>query len=269
VGQLAARNSCRQPWTTAFDLQSIFARIFGPSIQRNATIQLLLINPLAGIDRLFHGEANLRGWGQQAFADPTLPFARGFDAANQQYLYTVNENFGRNNAARTGFRTPFQVGLNVRYQLGPDRRRQMLEGMARGGGTGATAAGGGAAGPGSGGGFNVKDMVSRIAPTPIAPIIARRDSFGLTGRQVVSLDSLQVKFDALVGEIASSLEKDVNQLAKDGGDSTSLLPKMQPRFQSARNIFLAIIDEAKKVLTPAQWVQLPTWIQNPSLVLGR
>lgn len=258
VGQVATRNSCRQPWSTALDLQVNLRPYLGPSIQRKATIQLALVNPLAGIDRLVNGADNLRGWGQQGFVDPTLLYVRGFDASAQRYVYAVNENFGRNNAGRTGMRNPFQIGINVRYQLGPDRQRQMLEGMVRGG----SSAGG------APGGFNVKDILSRIAPTPIAPIVAMRDSIGLTRVQVASLDSLQVSFDAELATIVSSLTADVDRLAKNGGDFTTLFPKLQPKLQEARTVYLAFVASAKKVLTPAQWEQLPESIRNPTLVPG-
>ena len=91
-------------------------------------ISVSAINPLAGLDQLLHGSDNLKGWGQPNRADPTLLYVSGFDPINKRFIYTVNDRFGDNPASRAAIRTPFQLALQARLQVGPDRQRELLEG---------------------------------------------------------------------------------------------------------------------------------------------
>jgi hypothetical protein len=93
LGNLAARNSCQGPWTS----QATMSLSFNPlkfRMPQRATLSLQVANPLGAADMLFHGNNNLRGWGQFAFPDPTLLAVRGFDPATQRYKYDVNQRFG-------------------------------------------------------------------------------------------------------------------------------------------------------------------------------
>jgi hypothetical protein len=69
-------------------------------------------NPLAGLDQLLHGSADLRGWGTTALPDPVLLVPRGFDANAQRFRYDINPRFGDTRAARTLTRDPFRVSID-------------------------------------------------------------------------------------------------------------------------------------------------------------
>ena len=212
-----------------------------------------VINPLAGADRLLHGSENLKGWGQPDRPDGTLLYVRGFDRFAQRYVYEVNERFGDTQSARTAIRNPFQSGMQVRMQLGPDRQREMLMGALAGMG-----------GRGAAGGFDVRTIVERIAPNPIAAILELRDSLGLTPQQVTSLqligDSLRARTDSLIAVV----QRQVDSLGT-GADLPRVFPLVQPRLQEGRDAYLRAIESARGVLRPEQWEKLPDSSRNPVL----
>lgn len=115
AGRVATRMSCRGPWTQQMNLtlQPNIGRIRG----RNAQVNVVFENPLAGIDQLVHGESGLRGWGSQAAPDPVLLVPSSFDANTQVYRYDVNPRFGDTRAFRTLSRIPFRVVVDVRMDL--------------------------------------------------------------------------------------------------------------------------------------------------------
>jgi hypothetical protein len=260
LGQIASRNSCRSNWSTSLDVQANFRPWLGASLQRRVSIALVAVNPLAGLDQLLHGTENLHGWGQPSRPDATLLYVRGFDAANSRYIYQVNERFGDNVSSRTAFRTPFMLGIQARLQVGPDRQREMLQGMLA-----ALNNRGGAAGPG---GFDFHAILDRIAPDPGRFVINLRDSLKLTDLQVVRLqlidDSLHVKKDQLLDSLAAK----VRSGAEGRTDAASVFQLVQPLLQQGRSEYLAAIQRTKQVLTPEQWNLLPETFRNPALQRG-
>lgn len=255
LGQIAARNSCRAGWTTTLDLQMNIRPDFGGAVGRRLNFMVSMINPLAGLDRLFHGSRNLKGWGQPDRPDGTLLYVRGFDPVEQRYLYEVNERFGDTQSARTAIRSPFQLGVQVRLQLGPDRQRERLMGAL------------GRLGRGGAGGFDVRVMMDRVAPDPVAVILEQRDSLALSDAQVGALqaisDSLRTTTDSLVAQ----LQRQVDSLG-DGGDLRAIFPAIQPRLQEGRDAYLQAVERARQVLTPGQWQRLPEWLRNPAFRRG-
>ncbi|MGI8842074.1 MAG: TonB-dependent receptor [Gemmatimonadaceae bacterium] len=257
TGRIAGRNSCDGGWTPSFDLQFNVRPDFGGKLGRRVTFMVSLVNPLAGIDQLLHGSDGLRGWGQPNRADPTLLYVRGFDPQSQRFLYEVNERFGDTRSARTAIRNPFQIGLQIRLQVGPDRQREMLMGAL------------GRAGGGGGGGarareFNARMLLERVAPDPIAPILERRDSLGLSEPQVASLRSIADTLFGQVDSLAVVVQTYIDSLEATA-DLRSVFPALQPRLQSARALYLGAVRSAERVLTAQQWSQLPEWVRSPAL----
>jgi hypothetical protein len=259
LGGIAARNSCRSNWSASLDFQANLRPWLGASLQRRVTFALVAVNPLAGLDQLFHATENLHGWGQPSRPDATLLYVRGFDPRTNDYIYQVNERFGDNVASRTAFRTPFMLGLQARLQVGPDRQREMLQGML----AALNNRGGGATG-----GFDFRAILDRIAPNPGRFVIGMRDSLKLTDLQAVRLqlidDSLKVKKDLLL----DSLAEKVRTGAEGRSDAASVFQLVQPLLQQGRNEYLAAIESTKQVLTPEQWNMLPDSFRNPALQRG-
>lgn len=115
MGQVAARQSCRGPWTQQMNLM-LQPNI--PAIRRhNVTMNVVFENPLAGLDQLLHGADKLLGWGTQAQPDPVLLLPRSFDAQAQRFRYDVNPRFGDTRAFRTLSRVPFRVVVDFSVDL--------------------------------------------------------------------------------------------------------------------------------------------------------
>lgn len=261
--RVASRNSCRTGWSTTLDLQANLRPYLGSALQRRLQFLVTLVNPLAGIDRLLHGDDGLRGWGQPRSADPVLLQLRGFEPATQRYRYAVNERFGSDLALRARSGRPFEVGIQARLQIGPDRQRERLQAFVRG-----TPAGG-AAPDGPGGGFTLQAMLERVAPDPTAPIIRLRDTLGLSDTQVILLmavaDSMRARNDSVFAAVRAQVEREMQA----GATLQTIFPRVQPRLQEARDNYVAAVAEARKILTAAQWERLPEEIRNPSLRAGR
>ncbi|MFN2565236.1 MAG: hypothetical protein ABR499_09540, partial [Gemmatimonadaceae bacterium] len=259
--RIAARNSCRGGWSGSVDIQANFRPSLGRSLGRRLMISVNTSNLLAGLDRLLHGESGLRGWGQTARPDPTLLYVRGFDPASNRFLYQVNERFGDTRGTRTAFRAPFQLGVQVRWTVGPDRQREALQGILRGGR--------GAAGPGAGGGrpgarppLDARAAIERVAPNPAATVLALRDSLALSAEQVERLTQLR---DSLVARNDSLVAVATEQAARagGGGDPARTFAAVRPTLEAAREGYLATLEAVRGVLTPEQWVKVPAALRDP------
>ena len=253
LGQIAARNSCRAGWNTTLDMQMNFRPDFGGTLGRRLNLMVSLVNPLAGADRLLHGSRNLKGWGQPDRPDGTLLYVRGFDPAGQRFIYEVNERFGDTQSARTALRNPFQIGMQVRLQLGPDRQRDMVMGALRRIGAG-----------GTGRAFDVRTMLERVAPNPITAILELRDTLALTDVQIRSLGAVADSLKMVTDSIAARLQAKADSLGSNA-DLRTIFPEIQPQLQEGRNAYLEAIESARLILTPEQFAKLPESLRNPSL----
>ena len=121
MGTIAGRNSCTTPWYAGLDLQLNW-RPPAP-LSRGTTVSLVATNALSLADRVLHGAAGMRGWGQTSMPDRNLLSVTGYDAANRAFRYVVNEHFGNRSGSLDPFRTPFQLGLIVRTQFGREHSR--------------------------------------------------------------------------------------------------------------------------------------------------
>ncbi len=258
MNAVAGRNSCRAPWTASLDLQLNFRPQLGPTIGRRLQVLVGLVNPLAGIDELVHGADRLRGWGQPAFPDNTLLYVRGFDQTSNAFKYTVNERFGSNALARSAMRNPFQISLQAKMQVGVDRQRQMLESMLK------TDAGASSARPG----LDLRTMARRLAPNPSVPLMDLKGVIKLTPEQVMQIKAIGDSLDAKTDELVKRLETELQKQLKAGGDMQTVFPKLQPLLQEARNNYLTATKELQKLLTPAQWAEVPESVKNPTLRPG-
>jgi len=277
LGRIAGRNSCRGPWQPSLDLQLNWRPNF-LGLNRRLAISVLTVNALGGLDQLLHGDNNLRGWGQFRGTDNTLLYVRGFDPATKAYTYEVNERFGANRAGQNGIRVPFQLGVQARYTVGPDRFRDMIRGMIGGGGPGGPGgfggfgpggqgrAGGGqnaAGGPGGPGGFGMGGMNAN----PVQSIIALKDSIALTAEQLARLqplaDSVAAK-NKLLGEEFQKLMRD----AGANPDMGALFGRIRPRLEAQQRERTAALKEVQALLTPEQWQKVPERIRNPQFGPG-
>lgn len=263
LGAIAARNSCTGTWRPSLELQVNWRPNF-LGLERRLALSFSTVNFLGGLDQLLHGENGLHGWGQYRGQENTLLYVRGFDQVNNRYIYEVNERFGATRNGANGISVPFQIGLQARYTLGPDRRRQMVEGMIR------SRRGGGGGGRGGSGGNNMPaagqsegaGAASRFtAFNPVARILELRDSLKLTNDQVAQLQPLADS----VAKRNTELGAEVQRSMRDAGanpDMGAITRAMQPKLEELRRENEEILKRIQTILTPAQWEQLPQSLRN-------
>ena len=257
MGRIAGRNSCVSGWTPTLDLQFNLRPDLGGRIGRRLTMMVSLINPLAGADQLLHGSSGLRGWGQPNRPDATLLTVRGFDPVESRYVYEVNERFGDSRGARTALRNPFQVGIQARLQVGPDRQRErLLEGLAALGRRGGTRT------------LDARAIVERVAPDPVFPILERRDSLGLSMEQVAALEAISDSLSAAIDTVVASVQATLDSATAAGGTLATAFPAIQPRLQAMREEYLSALRAAERTLTREQWEKLPMRLRNPLQIRG-
>lgn len=263
LDRVAGRNSCIGPWQVSLDLQLNWRPAFW-GLNRKLSIQVVTANMLGGLDQLFHGSDHLHGWGQNQRPDPTLLYVDGFDATTQTFNYSVNGRFGATGGNATAIRSPFQIGIQARLTIGPDRARQALDDFRGGrGGEGR----GGEGGPGGGRGFGPEGMLARLRQAWINParaVLNGKDSLGLSlsleqaARIAQLADSVDVKQEGLISALQAELEK-----AGPSPDPQRLFASLQPRFQEGMRVTRDVTNELKSILTAEQWAKLPDTIKNP------
>jgi hypothetical protein len=270
IGTVAARNSCFGPWQGTLDFQLNWRPAFW-GLDHRLQVSVITYNFLRGLDELLHGVNGARGWGLQTRPDGTLLYVTGFNPATSAYAYQVNDRFGATYGSATAYRPPFQIGIQARLTIGPDRVRQALDAM-RGGVRGGVAGFGGAGGAfGGQGGFrpqlSVDALVSRIdsvLPNPAGIALALRDSLKLDSGQVLLLTPLRDSLAARTAVRVDSLRRAFQKI----GDSPSpnqligLMPQLRPLFQAARDDVARNIVDVHAVLRDEQWAMMPAAVRT-------
>jgi hypothetical protein len=266
LGLVASRNSCTGPWQATLDFQLNWRPTqFG--LNHRLTISVVTQNFLRGLDQLVHTSAGEKGWGLQTQPDGNLLFVNGFNPATNSYAYTVNERFGATYGSATAYRPPFQIGINMRMTIGPDRTRQAIDAMrgpgAAGPGGGGGGGGAGFGGPGGPGGFTTADMIRRIEgalPNPAGIVLSMRDSLHLDSGQVRLLTPMR---DTLALHIRTWLDS-IRTAAGTGRtpDMTKLMPAIAPLFTTGRTEISQAIVAVKAILTDEQWAKAPAQLRD-------
>lgn len=271
LGTVAARSSCTGPWQYSLDFQMNWRPTFF-NLNHRLTISVVTQNFLRGVDELLHRPATEKGWGLNTRPDNTLLYVTGFDSTAHRFNYAVNERFGATYGSATAFRPPFQVGIQMRIAIGPDRQRQMLDAMRAGNRAGAAeiARGGGGGGPGNSGAFRAPvttsaEVITRIESAmqnPAAKVLEMRDSLKLDSNQVALLipvrDSVDAHNTIRVDSIRSALGTSRTP------DFQRLMPIMLPMFQSGRTEIAQALTTVRAILRPEQWAMLPETVRDPA-----
>jgi hypothetical protein len=248
LGKVAERNSCVGPWQPSLNLQ---VNLKPAMFQNRLTISFATINLLGGLDELFNGANNLKGWGGFARPDATLLQVNGFDPATNRYVYTVNERFGATGGAATAVRSPFQVGVNMRYVLGFDQRREMQR-MAFGQGNGA--------GVNAGTTF-IQQMLANLPFNAAQVALERKDSLVLAPKQIEQLQAFIDSTSAAMQPAIAALE----EAAKTAGSNTqALFPQLAPIAEAFQLQQIKAIEVTKRVLTDVQWSLMPESAKSPA-----
>jgi len=169
----------------------------------------------------------------------------------------VNERFGASRQGANGISIPFQVGVNARLMVGPDRARDAIDavrGAAFGGGRGGR--GGGAGGPG------IAGMATALANfNPVMQILNLRDTLKLSPEQVTKLQVVADSLNAKNMESAQAVMKDVES-AGANPDMAALNARLRPVLEKVQANQQAALREARTILSADQWQRLPPRIRN-------
>jgi hypothetical protein len=252
TGRVAGRNSCTGPWQGTLDFQLNW-RPAQLGLNRRLMISVVTVNFLHGLDQLLHSPANEKGWGLTPRPDGTLLYVTGFDSAGQRYTYQVNQRFGSTAGSANAFRPPFQIGVQMRLQIGPDRMRQAIEAMRRGGG-----GAGGRGGPGGMLGGSPADLMRRLdslAPNPARIALELRDTILLDSAQVLRLTAIRDSLDAKNRARIDSVQR-IMQREGTNANPERLFPQLTPHMQGLQRDRAQAVREVQALLSPVQWARV-------------
>ena len=251
IGQIAARNSCRGPWSSNASLNITLDRAKFRMPHR-AALSFSLSNPLGAADLLLNGSGNLRGWGQNATPDQQLLYVRGFDSQTQQYRYEVNQRFGATQPQFLTLRSPVNLTTTVRIDLGPTRERQNLQQSI---GQGRTRQG--SRMPESS--FRSQGVSS--VPNPLSSILRQQDSLKLTSFQADSLAVLNRRYTYQSDSLWSPVGRYFAGLPANYDEGEAFDRYMRAR-RAQIDMMLQIAPLVQGLLTKEQKRKLPTQILN-------
>lgn len=258
VASVALRNSCTGPWQGTLDFQLNW-RPAMLGLNRRLTVSVVTVNFLHGLDELLHGVNGEQGWGLTTRPDNTLLYVVGFDSTARRYTYQVNDRFGATYGTANAFRPPFQIGIQMRMTIGPDRVRQALDAMRSGGARGF--GGMGFRGPV----FNLETMISRIdsvLPNPAGVVLGMKDSLGLDSTQIQLLEPMRDSLAYRNRVRVDSLRGVVQRAGNNNADLIRLMPTLRPLFTEARNDVAQSVVTVRAILKPEQWAKVPESVRN-------
>jgi Carboxypeptidase regulatory-like domain len=259
LGQIAGRNSCTGPWTTALNLRLDLPIRVPLWAGRSASMGVNLANPLGGLDQLLHGANHLHGWGTRPMPDPMLYYVRGFDPATQAFVYDVNPRFGSTRASQNTVRAPFRLTLDVRFFLGRPFQEQMLD--------------------------RSMALVKRLRSDPQAAedtlavrfhfslpdiytwVLARKDSLLLSPPQLDSLAAAAVPYRATIDSLIKTLADYIIALPPTF-DGKAVLKEQDRIIQAGWNLGRDQKVPIARILSPQQYRALPGYITSVLDVKG-
>lgn len=241
LNSIAARNSCRGPWTSGASLIVTLDRAKFRLPQRGS-LSLSVSNPLGAADLLLNGSGNLRGWGQNATPEQTLLYVRGFDPAARRFRYEVNPRFGSSRPQVLALRTPVAVTLAMRMDLGPMRERQSI----------AQQLSQGRDQPGS---LVPEAMLRSVGSSsvqnPLAAILREQDSLRLSAPQADSIAAMNRRYTYRTDSLWTPVARELAGLPKE-----FLEREAYRRFMSARRtqieMLMVIGPAVRELLTSEQ-----------------
>lgn len=245
VGRVAARGSCRGPWTSSASARLDVRPVDGP-LARTA-LSLTVSNIPAGLDRLLHGGRPV-GWGSAAAIDNVLYAVRGFDPARGRFEYAVNPGFGRLRPGSLPAGAGFRITLSAQVNLGASIPKQQLDrwGPSR-----------------KGGSLSVDSLRSLYAsriPDPHLMLLLLGDSLQLDPQQEERLQAARRAYGEEIGALADALGRDFAASPSDA-PRESLLARQTAFTDSAYAALWRQGPVIRGVLSPFQYHLAPQWLR--------
>ncbi len=249
IGQLAGRNSCEGPWSLSGNL-GISLNSLRIGLPQRATLTFQVTNLLGGVDRLLHGEDNLKGWGSNISPaqNQQLLFVRGFDATTNTFKYEVNQRFGSTRLSQSAFRAPTAITASLRYDLGPTREReQLIQQLSRG-----------RTSPGN------KPSLQQLRGTanvglinPMQQLLQQADTLKLTRKQADSIATLNFRYVLASDSIWTPVAKFLAELP-DHFDHGEAYDRYRRAREKTVDLLIKIAPDLRKLVTDEQYRILPT-----------
>ena len=251
LGRIAARNSCRGPWSSTASLNITLDRAKFRMPQR-ASVSFSLSNPLGAADLLVNGSEHLRGWGQTPSPDQTLLYVRGFDLPTRRYIYEVNQRFGATRPQLMALRSPVVLTTSVRIDLGPTRERQNVEQW-----IGAGRDRPGARRPAA---FYRQNGPNSLM-NPLAAILRQQDTLQLTSLQADSIAVMNRRYMYRSDSIWAPVSVYLGGLA-DRYDTDEAYDRWIRARRAQVEMLMRLAPAVNALLTPAQRRKLPGSVVN-------
>lgn len=247
LGRAAGAASCEGPWSATLNGQLSIAGN-GRFLTRRATINLGLVNILGGVDQLVHGPANRRGWGETPLVDPVLLSVTGFNPGAGAFDYAVNPRFGTTRAIAGTARAPFQLTVDVSFDIGRRLEAQQIDRWLAPGrtkrGLRATPA-------------ELKRRFERNVPDMYRLILQQSDSLLLSRSQVEALQRAQAEYKARIDGIWIELATRLAGLPEEF-DSRDAAKRLDSSIDRAWTMTRDDLQGTLKViLTPVQLALIP------------
>ncbi|MFN0098348.1 MAG: carboxypeptidase regulatory-like domain-containing protein [Gemmatimonadaceae bacterium] len=251
-GRIAGRNSCEGPWTQS----AVLTMSFNPlkfRLPQRATLSVNVSNPLAAADMLIHGENNTKGWGQANTPDAALLYVRGFNPGTQTFRYDVNQRFGNIDPQLSAIRAPVAVTVQLRFDLGPTRERQLLiQALDRG----RTTTGSKAREP------QLRAQYGNAGlPNPMATILRQADTLDLQSAQADSLATMNRWYLIRLDSIWSPLTKELAALP-DNYNREQVYEKYTKARQGSVDLLIKLAPRMNALLSKEQKRKLPAFIAS-------
>lgn len=251
LGRIAARNSCRTPWSSSASLNVSLDRARFRMPQR-ASISFSLSNPLGAADLLINGERHLRGWGQSPTPDQSLLYVRGFDPVAGRYRYEVNQRFGATRPQFMALRAPVVLTTSMRIDLGPTRERQSVEQWVGAGrnrpGSRLPASFYRSNGPGS-------------IMNPLTTILRQQDTLQLTAAQADSIAVMNRRYTYRSDSIWAPVGRHLGTVGSEY-DADDAYDRWVRARRAQVDMLIRMAPAVNSLLTPAQRRKLPASVVN-------
>jgi hypothetical protein len=240
LGTVAGRNSCTGPWSMPLMNFSFQPDPYRFGFRNRGSVQLIVTNILSGLDQALHGSDKLHGWGQPAYADPTLLTVRGFDPATNSFKYAVNPLFGSTTQFRNAFRSPFMLTFDVKLEVGRDRETQYLTSLLQ-------------LRPADGDSLSLQQIKFRIARSfnPLDQMLAVKDSVPLTTTQVDSIKAIGQRYAVVRDSIVTALARYL-QSRRGDYEGEDVRQHWHSAGIASYTAYLKELRLAVALLTPAQ-----------------
>jgi hypothetical protein len=251
MGGIAARNSCRGPWSSTASLNATLDRAKFHMPQR-AQISFSLSNPLGGADLLLNGSGNLKGWGQTPTPDQSLLYVRGFDPQTGTFKYEVNQRFGATRPQFVTLRSPVMLTASMKLDLGPTREKQSLQQQLTQG----------RSQPGTPYPETFfRQVNAQGVQNPLSTILRGQDSLHLTTVQADSLTTLNRRYTIMADSIWTPVAKYFAELPKVYDRAEAYAMYIDTRHKQI-DMLMKVGESVRDLLTAAQKRKLPSNILN-------